>query len=116
MLEQLNKVEMTGTVGTVSIQRLDGKNAAHFSVVTTIRYGRISGSMVYETTWHTVRCSEGKGINDLDKLGKGVLVHLVGRLRNYKYITSEGAERTGTEIVASRLEVLEGDQLPPQQL
>ena len=115
MMEQLNKVEQTGTVGSVNIRRLDGTATARFSVATTYQYGNLSGATVFEATWHVVRCWEGPGIADLERLAKGASVHVQGRLQNCKYISADGSERVATEIIARSVEILGDGSLPPQQ-
>ena len=106
-MEQLNKVELTGTVGSVNSQNIGDKIALHFSVATNVMCKSAEGESVCETTWHNVRYfTERKNPLSL-KVSKGDYLHVLGRLRNYRYTGVDGSDRTGTEILASSVQVLE---------
>lgn len=62
------------------------------------------GCPVIETTWHLVTAWEGKACADLSVLQKGDKVHVIGRLRNRKYVDNAGIERTQVDIIANLLE------------
>ena len=47
---------------------------------------------------------EGKACPDLSVLQKGDKVHVIGRLRNRKYVDNAGIERTQIDIIAYLLE------------
>ena len=50
--------------------------------------------------WH------GKDISDLDSLKKGDAVDVIGRLKNQRYTSADGTERSSVEILASSLKVI----------
>ena len=51
---------------------------------------------------------EGRDIQNLDQLKKGSGIHVCGRLRNRKYTAADGTERIAYDIVASKVEVVDG--------
>ena len=116
-MEQLNKVELVGTVGSVHLQKLNDEKSFPFSVATTVTYGTTgAGTSVCETTWHSVRFFTGKDCRDFSNLSKGARVKVLGRLRNYRYTSADGSDRFVTEVVASSVEVIDDTNLPPQNL
>ena len=102
----INRVELQGRVGTVRILPVGECTAASFSVMTDEVYKAMDGTCVCETTWHHVVAWEGKNVS-LDRLTRGSLVHIEGKIRNSKYTASDGTERGYMEVMASSLKVLE---------
>lgn len=105
-MEQLNKVEIRGIVGSVYVKDFGNTKVANFSVATSHAYKSQDGSPVLETTWHNVVAWEGGQIQNLDQLKKGSSVHICGRLRNRKYTASDGTERAVCDIIAGTLELV----------
>ena len=94
-MEQLNKIEIRGNVGSVNILRVGNTRVAHFSVATNFAYKDRNGEPVIETTWHNVTAWEGnKGIPSLEMISKGFPIYVTGRLRIQKYIAGDGSEKT----------------------
>ena len=110
-MEQLNRVELRGIVGSVRIQMISGANVARFTVATNFAYRDKDGNPTIETTWHNVTAWESKENRGLDKLEKGSKVYLVGRLRNQRFIGADGAERTFQEILAIRVDCLNSTEV-----
>ena len=106
-MEQLNKVELMGIVGSVRTNKMGDKPCARLSVVTNHAFKDRNGGAVIESTWHNVVAFEGKDVTCLERLEKGDTVRVLGRLRNVMIRDNEGAERSVTEIVASSLETIE---------
>ena len=109
-MEQLNKIEIRGIVGSVYVKDFGNTKVANISVATNYGYTSRDGSAVIETTWHYVTAWEGKDIQNLDQLKKGSRIHVIGRLRNRKYVAADGTERIAYEIVASKVEMIERPQ------
>ena len=112
-MEQLNRIEIRGTVGFVRQQAVNGKLVAHLSVATNYVYKDRNGEPVIETTWHNVSAWEGKGCPELRKIEKGCRVYVLGRLRGQRYTDSEGIERYAFEVLAYQLDLLK-DTSPVQ--
>ena len=106
-MEQLNKVELRGTLGVLRVMPVGDTRYATMSVATNYCYKDAEGCPVIETTWHLVTAWEGKGCPDLSVFRKGDPVHVVGRLRNRRYVDSAGVERTQMDIIANTLERIE---------
>ena len=106
-MEHLNKVELVGTVGMVSRSEIGPLHSASFSLVTNYLSHTANGQAVIETTWHHVVCYEGKGVCPVTEIERGVHLHVIGRIRNRRHITASGEERTTSEILATKVEVVE---------
>lgn len=106
-MEQLNKVELRGVLGTIRLQNVGESSFATMMVATNYCFKDGDGCPVIETTWHMVTAWEGKGCQDLSLLKKGDKIHVTGRLRCRRYLDSAGIDRYQTDIVASELERIE---------
>jgi len=104
---QSNKIEIRGIIGSVRVQNVGNTKVANLSVATDYCYTSRDGSSVIETTWHYITVWEGRDIQPLEQLKKGSSIHVIGRLRNRKYVTSDGTERIAYDIVASKVEMME---------
>jgi len=107
-MEQLNRIEIRGNVGFVSILSVGESRVAHFSVATNFAYKGRNGEPVIETTWHNVTAWEGKSIPSLDIIQKGFPIYVTGRLRSQKYTGNDGVERFSLEVLANSVEKVEG--------
>ncbi len=110
-MEQLNKVQLRGIVGSIRIQNVGNSKFARLTVATNLAYRGQDGCCIIETTWHNVMAWEGKDIHDLDKLEKGSNVEIVGRLKNQRYTSADGTDHSCVEIIASSLEILKENLL-----
>lgn len=109
-MEQLNRIEIRGNVGTVRLQPVGENLAAHFTVATSYAYKTKDGNPVIETTWHNVNAWQGKGAADLDKITKGSKVFVSGRMCARKYQDADGLERTSYEINARTVSLIEDSE------
>ncbi|MBR1537876.1 MAG: single-stranded DNA-binding protein, partial [Bacteroidales bacterium] len=75
-----------------------------FSVATNEAFRGKNGELREETTWHNVSAWAGRNVMDFKDIKKGTFVSLVGRLRNVRFMGSDGSERNIVEVVAGRLE------------
>ena len=106
-MEQINRIELRGTVGFVRTQTVNSRRVARFSVATNYVYKDRAGEPVIETTWHNVSAWEGRGTQDIGKVEKGSKVHVLGRLRGQRYTDAEGIERYSYEVAAQQLNVID---------
>ena len=113
-MEQLNRVEIRGYVGSVTLHHGPDWEMARFTVATSSAYRDREGTAVIDTTWHNVIAWDGKGVPELRKIQKGSKIHVVGRLRNQKYMGSDGVERTSCDILASKANLIDSEE-PLQQ-
>ena len=102
-MEQLNRIELKGNVGSVRITEAGSGKVARFSLATNYLYQAKDGSGTVETTWHNIVAWEGRGIPDLSVIEKGCPLYVCGRVRSTRYTASDGTEKTSFEVVASRI-------------
>lgn len=107
-MEQINKVEIRGTVGMCNLHVVGDKTVARLSVATNYSFKSRDGYLVTETTWHSVTAWQGEGIAPLESIQKGNTVHITGRIRQSHFTDRDGIDRYVSEIVASSLEVIKG--------
>lgn len=108
-MEQLNRVELRGMVGTANVQDISGRKVCRFSVATSRAYRDPMGVAKIDTTWHRVNAWDGKGMPDLDMVRKGCKIEVVGRIRNNKFMGSDGLEHVSSEVQAIRMRLIEGE-------
>ena len=115
-MEQINKVELRGLVGTVRLQEVAGKKVARISVATSMAYNDRKGSAVIDTQWHNVSVWEGKRVTGLEQLRKGDRVWVTGRIRYNKFTGADGQDHYSTEILANRLTILDNEDDFPYEM
>ena len=113
-MEQLNRIELRGVVGSVRLQTFEDARMARISLATNYAYKDRDGTAVIDTSWHNVVAWEGCYIHDLDKITKGSRLQVQGRIRYQKYTGVDGVDRIATDILASRLSLLPDDHEPMQ--
>ena len=109
-MEQLNRVELRGIVGSSRISKVGDTTFVQLTVATNLAYRAQDGTPVIETTWHNVKAFESSTITGLENIGKGDRVYVTGRIRNQRYTAESGEEKTMSEIRASRLVKLDTDE------
>jgi single-strand DNA-binding protein len=113
MARGINKVILVGNLGADPEMRHTGGGTA----VTTLNLAtseswtdKQSGEKVEKTEWHRVklfgRLAEIAG----DYLKKGRQVYIEGSLRTDKYTDKQGIERYSTDIIASEMQMLGGNE------
>ena len=107
LMEQLNKVELCGVVGTARTHTVGNTLVARFSLATNFASMDAQGFPIIETTWHSVTAWEGERCRNLSSITKGSHVYVQGRLRCQKYIGTDGFERSCFEVVAQEVKLLD---------
>src|SRR5205814_2084954 len=114
-MASVNKVILVGNLGRDPETRYNPEGGAitNISVATTDTWkDKASGEKQERTEWHRVvffsRLAEIAG----EYLKKGSQVYIEGSLRTRKWQDKEGKERTTTEIVADRMQMLRSRQGP----
>lgn len=105
-MEQLNQVIIRGIVGNARIQEIGETEMVRFSVVTDYAYKNRHGEAVIDTTWHQVVAFKSDRMPDFSSIIKGAGVEIKGRLRNNRFVDTNGNERTVMEILANQITVL----------
>ena len=106
-MEQLNKIELRGVVGSVRLQTYEDSRMARINLATNYAYKDREGTAVIDTTWHNVVAWEGRNIQGLERINKGTKLYVCGRLRYQKYIGVDGVDRIATDVLANRLAIIE---------
>ena len=105
-MEQLNRVELRGTVGSVYVKDFGNTRCVNFSVATNYCFKDREGCPVIETTWHRVIAWDSPDNADAFKLRRGDYVHIIGRIRMQRYTGVDGMERSTVEVVAGKVEAV----------
>ncbi|MBO7643446.1 MAG: single-stranded DNA-binding protein [Bacteroidales bacterium] len=109
-MEQINRIELLGIVGSVRTQQIGERRMSKFTMVTNRAYKNKEGAPVIESTWHNVTAFEGRQVQNLDRLEKGRPVHVWGRLQIQHYTGFDGTERTSVDVLCSRLEFIRREE------
>lgn len=105
-MEQLNEIHLVGRVGNVRLAQLSSTKAAKITLATSCMYKNRDGAVVEEVTWTTVSAFESSRIKDLDKIVKGSILEVQGRLRQVRYTDSYGTDHNTCEVVARSLQLI----------
>ncbi|MCD8207291.1 MAG: single-stranded DNA-binding protein [Bacteroidales bacterium] len=108
-MEQLNRIELKGNVGSVKIIETATGKMIRFSLATNYLYRNKEGGAGVETTWHNIVAWEGKIFKSFDRIEKGAYMYVVGRVRNTRFTGADGTEKQGFEVVANVMQILEED-------
>ena len=106
-MEYINRIELKGRVGSVRTNEVNGTKVTNFSLVTDYLYKTRESNPTSETTWFNIVAWEGKDILDMNKIAKGAIVHVNGRMRSSRFEGSDGTEKHFYEVMAGKLRVLE---------
>ena len=112
-MEQLNRIELRGIVGSSNVRTVGDKRVARFSLATDYIYKGKGGEPVIETTWPNIQAWGGKNIPDVTIIGKGSGVYVTGRYRIQRYQAPDGTEKTSYEVLADKVTIL--DETPQMQ-
>ena len=109
-MEQINRIELLGVVGSVRLQNVGDRQMAKFTMVTNRAYKNKEGAPVIESTWHNVTAFEGRQIQNLDKIEKGIPIHVWGRLQIQHFAGLDGNDRVSVDVLCNKLDILSKDQ------
>lgn len=104
-MEQLNRIELRGTVGSVYVKDFGNTKCANFSMATNYAFKDREGCPVIETTWHRVIAWQEQ-CPDMGIIQKGAQLHVQGRLRMRRYVDADGKDRDYVEVFASKVEAI----------
>lgn len=106
-MEQLNKIEIRGYVGSITIHHIGDREMARMTVATSNAYKDKDGGAVIDTCWHNVIAWSSKSMQELDRITKGSKLYVCGRIRNQKYTGLDGIERSTYDILAKNITLLD---------
>lgn len=93
----MNKVLLVGIIGN----KHESPNVVGLSVATK-DYSFKDNTWIEETEWHNVKVF-GKGIQQVEKYGKGDEVEVEGRIKTSKYKNQQGVEVVTKDIIAEKI-------------
>ncbi len=104
----INKVTLVGHLGKdPEVKTLEnGTKVASFSLATTESYKDKSDQWQNLTEWHNIIAWRGLA-DRCEKLSKGSLVYVEGKISRRSYKDKDGVEKHITDIVASTINGLE---------
>lgn len=123
MEKSVNKVELKGHAGMDPEVKTINENlkVAKFSLATNESYKNKEGEWVRDTTWHNVVLWNKLASEAQEKITKGCMVNLTGKLSYRQYIDKNGQKHNYAEVHALSFDVVEskienlveaGDELP----
>ncbi len=108
MERSMNRIELRGNVGQdARVTHVGDNTVVRFNMATNETFKDRSGNLKEETTWHSIVAWNGRGMPDFNRIRKGTMVYVLGRLRVNKYTTADGEERQFPEVLASRINIVE---------
>ena len=110
-MEDINRIELQGRVGTLRTNTVNGTMVANFSLATDLLYKNREGAGVPETTWHNVVAWSGRDMPDLSKITIGMPLYVSGRMRTTKYTTAEGTDKYFYEVLANKIRFVTEDNV-----
>ena len=104
-----NKAFLLGRVGkeVKLAYTKDSCPVASFDMATNEYYKDKNGERVTATTWHRIVAYRNLAEISNDLLNKGSLVFIEGRINKRNWIDKDGNNRTVTDIIAARVQVLD---------
>jgi len=105
-MEFINRIELQGLVGKVSLHKVGDQICARFSVCTETTYQGEDGSIVVECTWLNCTAWSGKCPQVTELQQRESKVHIIGRIRSSRYMTANDEERTILEVFANYLKII----------
>ncbi|MDO5442108.1 MAG: single-stranded DNA-binding protein [Bacteroidia bacterium] len=109
-MEQLNRIELRGNVGSVKILNAGGTRLARISLATNYVYKNKDGDPVIETTWHNISAWEGKNMPDFESIQRGDKLYVCGRIRAQRYEGTDGMEHTVYEVLGKSMQLIGGSE------
>ena len=104
----LNKVQIIGNVGNITIKDVKGVKVANLSVATNERaFKTKSGKEVPEhTEWHRIVLWRNLAEIAEKNIKVGTQIYVDGKINSSMYTDAQGVERMSYNIVAERFQIL----------
>ena len=109
MEKSINKVELSGFAGMNPEAKTmkSGVQMIRFSLATSSSYKNHNEEWVRDTTWHNIVMWDKVAELALDKIKKGTLVSLTGKIVNRQYTDKNGVKQNVVEIRAISFDATE---------
>jgi len=103
-MEYINSIEIQGYVSSPSFTEIANSSVARFSLATEFAYKNDKGTPVVETTWFSCMAFKSDE-NDFSALQVGNFVNVKGRLKERRYVSSEGIEKRYFEVICQSVKL-----------
>lgn len=103
----LNEVRLIGRLGREpEVRQLQGGDkVANFSVATSENWkDKQTGEWRERTEWHNCVCWKPYFVDRLERMPKGTLVHIAGKMQTRQWEDQGGNKRYSTEVVITKIE------------
>lgn len=104
----LNKIQLIGNVGNITIKDVKGVKVANLSLATNERgFTTKSGKEVPDhTEWHKIVLWRSLASSAEEKIKVGTQIYVEGKVNSSMYTDKNGVERMSYNIVAERYQIL----------
>ena len=102
-MECLNKIELKGFVGNIT----HNNGTSRFSLCVEEVFKAKDEVPLIQNTWFNCTAFEGNEIKDLQKIKRGTKVHVIGRVRMQRLLSSSENERFIWEVICTSIEIIE---------
>ncbi len=115
-----NTVNLVGFIGNnpASRETQSGSSITSISLATSRSYNNSEGNRQTETEWHRITCFNGIGKCVAERVTKGAMVMVTGRIHYTRWTDNAGQARYGCDIVAEQVDFLakakEADEEKPK--
>lgn len=103
-IEQLNQVKLIGIVGNSRVSNVADRVLVNFSLATNLAYKDKDNNPIIETTWHNCSFWSKEEDSIVYNIRRGTAVSIIGRIRQCRYCSSDGEQRSSYEILVNHLE------------
>lgn len=109
-MENLNRIELQGNIHEAKITEVGGARLLRFKMQTNHMIKGRNGVVYIEPDFFDVTAWEDtKGV-DINAIGKGRAVHVIGRMKTNRYVDCENEEHISYEVIASKVEEVKDEQ------
>lgn len=113
-MKDLNRIELKGRVGSVDSSRAVGNGTVtRFTLATNRSYKDANGEWQTETTWHRLECWSGYGRVAPERIVRGQMMYVCGRIKQDQYTDQQGYDRQQTIVVVEECDIITE---PPQDM
>ena len=107
-MPSINTIMLLGHLGADPETRVTarGKPVTELSVATNYRYQAADGEWKEETDWHKVVFFGPRAETARERMGKGDLVYVEGRLRQESWVAKDGSRRKTASVIGRSYRLL----------
>lgn len=105
-MASLNKVMLIGNIGRIETKAFQDGKVVNASLAVSENYKKRDGEQVENTTWFNLVVN-GKLADIFDQyVEKGAKVYVEGRLRERRYTSRDGSDRSVWEVMVQQMQML----------